>query len=106
MAVAALTDLLGPILPQGIQLPRITIPNLRGDPVEVSSTPTIVFFTVLGILLVLELAAVGLYLWYRLRERRREQAEELVGFEERSIVRPPDEAPARPTPPPPPRRAG
>ncbi len=94
VAVAALTDLLGPLLPQGIQLPRITIPNLRGDPFEVSSTPTIVFFTILGILLVLELAAVGLYLWYRLRERRREESEELIGFEERSIVRPPEEAPS------------
>lgn len=103
VAVAALTDLLGPLLPRGIQLPRITLPNLRADPVEVSSTPTIVFFTVLGILLVLELAAVGLYVWYRMRERRREQAEELVGFEERSIVRPPDEAPPAPPAPLPPR---
>jgi hypothetical protein len=93
LAIAALTDLMGPLLPRGIQLPRITLPNLRADPVEVSSTPTIVFFTVLGILLVLELAAVGLYLWYRMRERRREQAEDLIGFEERSIVRPADEPP-------------
>jgi hypothetical protein len=93
VAVAALTDLLGPLLPQGIRLPRIAIPDLRGDPVEVSSAPTIVFFSVLGILLVLELAAVGLYVWYRMRERRREQAEELVGFEERAIVRPPDDEP-------------
>ena len=93
LAIAALTDLIGPLLPQGIRLPRITIPSLRADPVEVSSTPTIVFFTVLGILLVLELAAVGIYLWYRMRERRRELAEEMAGFEERSIVRPPDEPP-------------
>ncbi|MEO8245782.1 MAG: DUF4129 domain-containing protein [Chloroflexota bacterium] len=93
VAIAALTDLIGPLLPRGIQLPRITIPSLRADPVEVSSTPTIVFFTVLGILLVLELAAVGLYLWYRMRERRREQAAELIGFEERSIVRPAAEPP-------------
>ena len=93
VAIAALTDLLGPILPTGLELPPITLPSLRSDPADVSATPTIVFFTVLALLLVVELAAVGLYLWYRMRERRLAAAEELVGFEERSIVRPDDEAP-------------
>lgn len=104
VAIAALTDLLGPILPAGLQLPTISLPNLRSDPADVSATPTVVFFTVLALLLVVELAAVGLYLWYRLRERRMAAAEELIGFEERSIVRPageptnppPDPAPIRP----------
>ncbi len=101
VAIAALTSLLGPVLPRGFELPIIRLPNLRVDPTEVSSTPTIVFFAVLALLFLAELAAIGLYLWYRMRERRRAEAEELAGFEERSIVRPPEE-PA--TPPPPPRR--
>ena len=97
VAIAALTDLLGPILPTGLELPPITLPNLQGDPADVSATPTIVFFTVLAVLLIVELAAVGLYLWYRMRERRLAAAEELVGFEERSIVRP-DDGPPVPLP--------
>jgi hypothetical protein len=104
VAIAALTDLLGPILPTGLELPPITLPNLQGDPADVSATPTIVFFTVLAVLLIVELAAVGLYLWYRMRERRLAAAEELVGFEERSIVRPADEPPPPGGVPPPQRR--
>ena len=104
VAIAAITSLLGPILPQGIELPTIRLPNLRVDPTEVSSAPTIVFYVVLALLFLAELTALGLYLWYRMRERRRAAAEELVGFEERSIVRPPEEVTVPPVPPSRPRR--
>ena len=97
VAIAALTSLLGPILPRGFELPIIRLPNLRVDPTEVSSTPTIVFFAILALLFLAELTAIGLYLWYRMRERRRAETEELAGFEERSIIRPPEAAtPPRP----------
>lgn len=102
VAVAALTELLGPLLPRGITIPRISLPRLDTVPADISSTPTIVFFAVLALLLVAELLLVGLYLWYRMQERRRAAAAEVAGFEERAIVRPPDEAslpPARPASP-------
>lgn len=94
VAIAALTSLLEPILPRGFELPIITLAGLRTDPTEVSSTPTVVFYVILALLFIVELTFIGLYLWHRMRERRRAEAEELAGFEERSIVRPPDEAPA------------
>lgn len=94
LAVAALTDLLGPLLPRGITLPRLSLPRLDSVSADISSTPTIVFFAVLALLLVAELLVLGLYLWYRMQERRREAAAEVAGFEERAIIRPPGEAPA------------
>lgn len=101
VALAALTELLGPLLPRGITIPRITLPRLDTVPGDISSTPTIVFFTVLAVLLVAELLVVTLYVWYRLQERRREATAEMVGFEERAIVRPPEEGPVMRGPPPP-----
>jgi hypothetical protein len=104
VAIAALTSLLGPILPRGFELPIITLTGLRTDPTEVSSTPTVVFYVILALLFIVELTFIGLYLWHRMQERRRAEAEELAGFEERAIVRPTDDAPPVPRAVPPPRR--
>lgn len=95
VAIAAITDLISPFLPRNIELPTLRLPNLRVDPADVSATPTVVFFGVLAVLLLVELGLIGLYVLYRLHEQRREAAADTAGFEERSIVRP-DDRPAAP----------
>jgi hypothetical protein len=96
VVIAALTELIGSIIPPGTTFPTITLPTFGGEVVDVPSAPSILFYAAIGILIILELTAIGLYLWARLRDRREAEAEELAGFEERSIVRPPDAEPDGP----------
>jgi hypothetical protein len=90
VVIAAITELIGSIIPPGTTFPKITLPTFGGEVVDVPSAPSILFYLAIGVLIVLELTAIGLYLWARLRDRREAEAEELAGFEERSIVRPPE----------------
>jgi hypothetical protein len=92
LLAALFIDLARGILPEGfgqgtIQLPVIEI----GAAQPTSPLPGILFFVLIGIIILLELAAVALYIWWRWRERRRMEA--LLGevAEERSVVfdRPP-----------------
>ena len=102
VVIAAITELIGSIIPPGTAFPKITLPTFGGEVVDVPSAPSILFYLAIGVLVVLELTAIGLYLWARLRDRREAEAEELAGFEERSIVRPSEAAPepaAEPVPP-------
>jgi len=85
---ALFIDLARGILPEGfgqgtIQLPVIEIGATRQP---TSPLPGILFFLVISAIILLELAAVALYLWWRWRERR--QMEALLGevAEERSVV--------------------
>ncbi len=94
VVIAAITELIGSIIPPGTTFPKITLPKFGGDVVDVPAAPSILFYLAIAILIVLELTAIGLYVWARLRDRRDAEAEELAGFEERAIVRPPEEAPA------------
>jgi hypothetical protein len=93
VVIAAITELIGSIIPPGTTFPKITLPTFGGEVVDVPSAPSILFYAAIGILIILELTAIGLYLWARIRDRREAEAEELAGFEERAIVRPPDAPP-------------
>jgi hypothetical protein len=101
VVIAAITELIGSIIPPGTTFPKITLPTFSGEVVDVPSAPSILFYAAIGILIILELTAIGLYLWARIRDRREAEAEELVGFEERAIVRPPDASPPEAPPAPP-----
>ncbi|MEK6191390.1 MAG: DUF4129 domain-containing protein [Chloroflexota bacterium] len=90
---ALFIDLARGILPEGfgqgtIQLPVIEIGATQQP---TSQLPGILFFLVIATIILLELAAVALYIWWHWRERRRMEA--LLGdvVEERSVVfdRPP-----------------
>jgi hypothetical protein len=94
VVIAAITEFIGSIIPPGTTFPKITLPTFGGDVVDVPSAPSIVFYLAIAVLIILELTAIGLYLWARLRDRREAEAEDLAGFEERSILRPPEAAPA------------
>jgi hypothetical protein len=89
------------IFPNGIDLSPIgNLLNrmIGGGPNDPPDLPTLLFFAVAGILLVLELAFLGIVAWLRWQERRRMRALDVDAFEERAIVLPPggpDERPQR-----------
>jgi len=92
LLAAIFIDLARGILPEGFGQGTIQLPTIEiGATQPPSSLPGILFFVVISIIILLELAAVALYIWWRWRERRRMEA--LLGqvAEERSVVfdRPP-----------------
>jgi hypothetical protein len=94
---ALLADLVQPLLPEGFGLGQIQPPTANFDPREAANNwPSIIFYVILGSLLVFELFVLGVMLWMRRQERRRMRALASEAFEERSIVIPPAaaEAPA------------
>lgn len=106
LLAAAAAELIQPFLPEGFGLGEIRLPNLFGaDPRQVtSSLPTIVFYAIVGTLLVLELLVLCAVLWIRWQERRKMRIALADPFEERSIVIPAAEPPSMPTIRPRPRR--
>lgn len=97
--IAAVTELVFSFLPHGIQFPRI---NLSGffsvDPGQVvSDAPTVIFFSGLVILAIIELAVLFLILYFRWKERRRYRFAPIDEFEERAIVIPAPEPGVAPT---------
>jgi hypothetical protein len=97
LLAAAAAELIQPLLPEGFGLGEIRLPDLFGaDPRQVtSSLPTILFYVIVGTLLVLELMILAAVLWIRWQERRRMRIALADPFEERSIVIPSPE-PAAP----------
>jgi hypothetical protein len=106
---AAVADLVGPFMPEGFGLGEITLPDFGVDIREVTTrAPIIIFYLVMGVILLVELMVVGMILWMRWQERKRMRMALADPFEERSIViPPPDEAkPMEPARRPSRRRAG
>jgi Domain of unknown function (DUF4129) len=94
LAAAALAEALRSILPKGVQLPTITLPNLAANPVEpTTAAPAIIFYVVVALIVILEVAIVTMVIYLRWQERRRLSVAILESFEERAIVIPPAEAP-------------
>ncbi|MEO8510585.1 MAG: DUF4129 domain-containing protein [Chloroflexota bacterium] len=62
--------------------------TIGGGPNDPPDLPALVFFAIVGILLVLELAFVGIVTWLRWQERRRMRGVMDDRFEEREIVLP------------------
>ncbi|HEY4768679.1 MAG TPA: DUF4129 domain-containing protein [Candidatus Limnocylindria bacterium] len=101
VVIAALTELLRPLLPETITLPTFALPNLAVDPSEVvSDAPTWIFYGVVALLAAVELLCLAVVLYLRWQERRRYRFSQTDAFEERSIViPPPEDLPAPATPP-------
>lgn len=95
VVIAALTELVGSFLPHGFQLPHIQLPSFFGvDPGDVvSDAPTVILFSGVIILLIIELAVLALIIYLRWQEKRRYRFAPEDPFEEREIVVPPS-APA------------
>jgi len=98
--IAAATQLLSPLLPRNFRLPDFNLRNLTIDPSQViSDAPTVVFFSVVVLLAVVELLFLALVLYLRWQERRRYRFAAANPFEEREIVVPPAEPMPTPRPP-------
>ena len=91
VVIAALTELVGSLLPHGFQLPHFELPSfLAVDPGDVvSDAPTVIVFSGVIILLIVELAVLALIIYLRWQERRRYRFAAEDPFEERQIVIPP-----------------
>ena len=98
--IASLTELVASFLPHGVQLPNIEFPEfLAVDPGDViSDAPTVIVFSGVLILLIVELAVLAIIIYLRWQERRRYRFSPVDPFEERDIVVPPP-APAPPSAP-------
>jgi hypothetical protein len=95
VVIAGLTELVGGFLPHGFQLPNILLPDFTVDPAVVSDAPTVIVFSIVIILAIIELAFLALVLYLRWQERRRYRFASADPFEERAIVIPsPAAAPA------------
>jgi hypothetical protein len=102
LLAAAVAEALHRIIPQGIQLPTITLPDFSKLPVTPDNiAPTVIFYVLVGVLALFELIIVAAIVYLRWQERRRLLRALAHGFEERSIVVPdPAElTSAAPTPP-------
>ena len=103
LLAGVLSEQLQVFFPNGIDLSFLADllnRTIGGGPDDPPELPTLLFFGVVGILLLLELAFVGLVTWMRWQERRRMRALDVDRFEERSIVLPDDpEASRRPATP-------
>ena len=99
--IAGLTELLGSFLPHGFQLPNIQLTSfLAVDPRDVvSDAPTVIVFSAVIILAIVELAVLALIIYLRWQERRRYRFAPIDEFEERAIVIPPPEISPVPTQP-------
>jgi hypothetical protein len=101
---ALLVELVQPILPEGFGQGTITLPEIDvGIRQPDSPLPGILFYVAILVIILLELAAVAFYLWWRWRQGRElaSLTDELA--EERSVVfdrvpRPPREPRAAPPP--------
>lgn len=95
VVIAALTELVGSLLPHGFQLPNIQLPSFFAvDPGDViSDAPTVIVFSGVLILLIVELAVLAIIIYLRWQEKRRYRFALEDPFEERQIVVPPS-APA------------
>ena len=91
--IAGLTELVGSFLPHGFQLPQINLPNfLAVDPAQVvSDAPTVIVFSAVIILAIIEVAVLALIIYMRWKEKRRYRFAPIDDFEERAIVIPPPE---------------
>jgi hypothetical protein len=103
---ALVVELVQPILPEGFGQGTITLPEIDvGIRQPDSPLPGILFYVAFLVIILIELAAVGFYLWWRWRQGREMASltDELA--EERSVVfdRPP-RPPREPRAAPPPRR--
>ena len=89
--IAGLTELVASFLPHGFQLPNIQLPTfLAVDPRDVvSDAPTVIVFSAVIILVIVELAVLALIIYLRWQERRRYRFAAEDPFEERAIVIPP-----------------
>jgi len=104
LLAAAVAEALHKIIPQGIQLPTITLPDFSKIPeTPANVAPTVIFYALVGILLLFELIVVAAIMYLRWQERRRLLRALAQGFEERSIVIP-DPAELASAPPAPPSR--
>ncbi|HSM38185.1 MAG TPA: DUF4129 domain-containing protein [Candidatus Limnocylindrales bacterium] len=94
---ATVAEALGPFLPEGFGIGELTLPNLATDGRQVvNAFPVVIFYVVVGIILLLELAIVALIVWMRMQERRKMRIVLPDPFEERSIVLPDAQQPATP----------
>ncbi|HYM52015.1 MAG TPA: DUF4129 domain-containing protein [Candidatus Dormibacteraeota bacterium] len=102
LIAAGVAELIQPLLPEGFGLGDIQLPDFfTADPRQATSgVPTVVFYLIVGSLLVLELAVLALVLWVRWQERRKMRAALADPFEERSIVIPAAQPTTSPVPPP------
>ncbi|MGH2488559.1 MAG: DUF4129 domain-containing protein, partial [Candidatus Limnocylindria bacterium] len=100
LLAALFIDLARVILPEGFGQGTIQLPVFdMGVRQPTSPLPGILFYVVLGVIILIELAAVALYIWWRWHVRRDLDALMRAVVEERSVVfeRPPRE-PRRPRP--------
>jgi len=89
LVITAATQLIGPLLPSNITLPRIDLSGLQVDPGQiVSDLPTFVFYAVVVILATIELLVLLVILYLRWKERRHYRVAVPDPFEERAIVIP------------------
>jgi hypothetical protein len=94
--IASLTELIGAFLPHGFQLPVFNLQPFSVDPGQVvSDAPTVIVFSIVIVLVIIELAFLALVLYLRWQERRRYRFAAIDPFEERSIVIPPPETEPR-----------
>jgi hypothetical protein len=101
---AAIADAIAPLMPEGFGLGQIDLPDFTVDMREVTTrTPVVVFYLIVGVILLIELVIVGAILWMRWQERKRVRMAMADPFEERSIVIPPPDEPSVPPPLPAPR---
>jgi hypothetical protein len=109
LVAALLADLARDFLPPGFGQGTLELPQIEiGTGQPTSPLPGILFYLIVGGIILLELAAVALYLWSRWKERQEMAALLSEVHEERSVVyerapRPP--RPGRPPSPPPRNRA-
>jgi hypothetical protein len=90
VVAAAISDIVGPLLPEGITLGRLTLPDFGVDGRQIATAaPVLIFYVVVALILAVELVIVGAILWLRWQERKRMRIEPSDAFEERSIVVPP-----------------
>ncbi len=101
--LAAVAEQVRPFLPKEVIFPTFDLSGLRVDPEQVvSDVPTIAFFAIVGLLVVLELLVLLAIFYLRRKEQRRFRFGVANPFEERAIVvppaalRPPEPHPSRP----------
>jgi hypothetical protein len=99
LVAAAIADAIAPLMPEGFGLGEIDFPDFTVDPREVTTqAPVIVFYIIVGLILLIELVIVAAIVWMRWQERKRMRMATADPFEERSIVMPPPEERPAPTP--------
>lgn len=97
---AVVADAIGPLMPEGFGLGQIELPDFTVDVRDVTTrAPVVIFYLIVGVILLIELVIVAAIVWMRWQERKRIRMALADPFEERSIViPPPEERAAPPTP--------